>query len=198
MNILSNPVRAAVLVCLLSLRPASSGFAQAHGAKHGGGAHKAQQAAAKPPAKAVTPPKTATVTHQKAEPDPPGHQQPAQSDEELVASLYSTKTHLAHAGQDNLGHRARALQEVDTAIKLLSPQDKPAGLAKTNLPRQSSTTTAASGPNPPISHLSEARQLLQTVESRMSGDGISSHQYMLARRSIQTAVRELNLALVDQ
>ncbi len=172
----------------LSLVPASSGFAQAQKAKLGGAAvrHKTAPAMARPitPAKPVTQP-----PHQKSGAHPvPNSHQPAKTDEELVASLHSTMAQLDH---DERGHHARALSEVNIAINLLGKT--PGSAIPSTPPARRIKNSVATG-----IHLTEAQKMLQQVESQMSTNGIKAHQFIRARASIQTALRELNLALVDR
>jgi hypothetical protein len=165
---------------------------------------------------AKTPQPTSKSSTQNTSAHPSTSHQPTKSREELIESLHSSRTYLTQANHDYQGHRAKALEEVGNAIKMLSPATSQAkatqaGLASANHAKAANppasstpTTSPTKASASPISqatsdeHLAEAKQLLQSVESQMANTGINSHQFMQARSSIQIAIRELNLALVDR
>jgi hypothetical protein len=215
----SNQVRLAVFASALAILPASIGFAQAHKGHHSG-----QNAGQKKQAKAMPRPvQAAKATHQQSAAPANGQvgsiaNSPRPTNTALVSSLQASRTQLAQASHDYNGHRARALQEVDTAIRLLSTQpgqskSAGSGLAKgatttggsgaVNTPgsKTGSATSNASGTNPSTSQpasnaeLEQAHQLLQAMESRMDTTGVNQHSYIQAKDSVQGAIREINLAL---
>jgi hypothetical protein len=197
MHTLTILVRAATLMLFLTLVPGGDVVAQAHKGKHHA---TSQQTKAKPAQQAATPQPAKPMHPQPAAPEAPAQHsqshQPPKSTEELVASLHSTKTHLAQVAHDDQGHKTKALQEVGNAIKLLSPRAGSASPVKGALTASSAEHPAAA--TSAEAHLGEAQRLLQAVESQMSGHGVTAHQYIQARNSVQNALRELNLAQVDR
>jgi hypothetical protein len=199
MDFFSKPARATTLVIILALVPTSGGFAQAHKGKHQGNAKAKQPATAAHPAKAMTPPQTTKANPQttSAHSTTMSHQ-PTKSSEELLAALHSTRTLLTQANHDPLGHKTRALQEVGNAIKLLSTQTKGSRTGQTSTTPTKSTSIGQTSPATSEADLTEAQKQLQSVESEMAGEGVNAHQITRARNSVQNAIRELNLALVDR
>ncbi len=201
MQITSSPGRATILAWFLALSSASAVEAQAqkgqHAARHHGNtANSAQQAAAK----AARQPHPATAANPTATRNPTNgaHQNP--SNESLVAALRSAMEPLNRAEHDDNGRRRRAAREIETAIRYLSITDGKASPGNTGLLKKTGAN-AETGPKnlraAPDADLREAHQALQAVEAQMDINGINSHQFTRAKASVQNAIRELNLALVD-
>lgn len=147
------------------------------------------------------------------------------SDAALVSSLQSTRTHLNQANHDYNGHRAQALRQVENAIRLLSAQaghsrtgNATAGVARSSPAGGTTGGSAAASRSGAVagsgsqgnsgtgqgisqatsdSHLREAQQALQTLESQMGTEGMNAHSFIQAKSAVQGAIRELNLALND-
>jgi hypothetical protein len=188
--------RLALLGFVLILAPGSSSFAQTHKGKHGG--HHQPATVSKPAQPAPASKSPAAHPQQAATAQAGAHPQPTLTDAELMDSLHRSRAHLAQAGRDDRGRQTRALQEVNSAINLLST---PSRSTKTDPRSQQPGIVETSGPRPEFTsetHVSEAQRLLEAIEARMSGDGVNAHGYVQARASIQNAIRELNLALVDR
>jgi hypothetical protein len=213
-SITASQVRAAVLGTLLAMVPASTGFGQSHkghqAAKHSSSGQNQAQTAAKP-AKATPHPHASPMNNQ------PIANQPRPSNAALASSLQSTRMQLAQADYDDKGHRTRALQEINDAIRLLGSQAGPLNTGNGGLTRSgsmaqsgngngtakaiSSRTVAGSGTKTATAQekseaqLLAAHQALQSIESRMDISGMNAHGYVQAKSSVQNAIRELNLAL---
>jgi hypothetical protein len=207
MNATSSRVRAAALVTILALVPASAVVAQHHKGQHKGAAKQqprnmASAAAKVTQQKPVSTLKNPTVaTHQTNG----NHRNPP--NEALVSTMHSTMTLLNQADHDYNGHRDRAMQEINAAIRHLDAQtgqSSPvnAGLAQSgnaNGPNIAIRTGTGTGPKMPQAtsdaHLREAQQSLQGIDSRMNINGVNPHSFTQAKASVQNAIRELNLAL---
>jgi hypothetical protein len=210
MNTTSSLVRAAAIVTILALVPASAAVAQHHKGQHKGAAQQQSKNMVRVAAKVTQPQPASTLKN------PNGamlqasgnHQNPPNA--VLVSTMHSTLTHLNKADHDYNGHRSRAMHEINTAIRHLGLQNGQsnsgiASLAQSGNANGTNTAIRAgtgTGPKVPQAtsdtHLREAQKSLQGIDSRMNINGVNPHSFTQAKASVQNAIRELNLALNDR
>ena len=195
-------------------------------ARKGGHAAQKSNPPGKPPASAKKPAPEPTQTIKaeggaapKAESRPGSKtaaEVPIPSDQEVHSRLLQARDLLNHRGGEHQGRRTRARQEVERALALLSYDGEvlPAeilakgtadpGREKPNEARKPGDPTApargaqkGSGKRQPDLSLEQARDILQDLESRMSANGVSRHEFIQTRDTLREALRELNLALVE-
>jgi hypothetical protein len=211
MSTTASQVRAAVFGTILAIVPASTGFDQSHKAhaagKHSSSGQNPVQNVAKPaqPVKGTPHPQAPPMNNQ------PIANQPRPSNAALASSLQSTRMQLAQADHDDKGHRTRALQEINNAIRLLGSQASQGNAVLTRsgtmahsgsgndetkaIRSRTVAKKAATAQERSDTQLREAQQALQSVESQMDTSGTNAHSYVQAKSLVQNAIRELNLAL---
>lgn len=182
-------------------------------------ANKAQPAAAvSQQAKATQRQSASTIKNQNAAFHHTNANTPSPSNTAPASTLHSTMTRLNQAEHDYNGHRARAIHEISTAIRHLGTQAGQSNTGNTgpahsgnangtNTATRTATgtgtgTATGSGQKLPQAmsdaYLREAQQSLVSLESQMNTNGINSHSFTQAKSSVQNAIRELNLALIDR
>jgi hypothetical protein len=189
MNTTLRHVRAAAIAAIFAMVSASAVDAQHHKGKQGGGTRPNAAPAAKPQAKAMPHQQPSSMKSEHHDTNG-NHRNP--SNESLVSSLHSTMAQLARTDHHYNGRRAQAVREINTAVKLLSPQAGPSNTALAqsgNIRRVPPATSDA--------YLREAQKSLLDLEAQMDISGINPHKFIQAKASVQNAIRELNLALND-
>ncbi len=125
----------------------------------------------------------------------------------MVSSLHSVVASLQQADHDYNGHRMKAIQHLDHAIRTLQPGSAGtrigvgAGGSHNNLAGIGSNGRGAGNNGPRIpqaqsdAHLRQAHEQLLAVESQMFGGGNMAAHHQQAHTHVQRAIQELNVAL---
>ena len=211
MNTATSLVGAATLAAFLVLAPVSAVDAQGPRG-HQGGRHQGNIANNGHPASANQP-RTAARQHPAARANAVANKTPSKAP--VVAGLHSAATNLNQAEQDYNGHRARALLEVNAALRYMNAQNGQTSQGTTGLSGASTSTgqrsTLANGAGTGTGNaigtglgssqvasdaqLRQALQSLLAIESQMGNGGTAQGNSAQAMASVQQAITELSAAL---
>jgi hypothetical protein len=131
--------------------------------------------------------KKAQERAKKAESKTADRDRPRLSDRESISLLRSAHQELHHADHDYDGHRHRSIEHVGSALRHFgSSAEAPfrSGGGGANMPQSVSDA-----------HLREARGHLETIRNRLPQGTAAAAHHGRARRAVEEAIREIDLAL---
>lgn len=236
MNTASNWIRAAILAALLASCPAptasakSHATAHAHAAVHSHNAAKQATSAWQHQEQAMMHQQQAMMKQSNGHHQTSTHRYPSRhssgnrryshynnnthrpTNAQILSGLHSVMSELNRADHDYQGHRAQAIQHLNTAVRSLQPQGSNANLGmNANLNANRVTLTSATGNRNGVAgapgaaahrmpqaqsdaHLKQGRQRLLTFQNQMANTNSNQHHKVVYTHA-QKAMQELNLAL---